>query len=91
MLDRITKDIIEAMKSHDTLKLQTLRMLKGAVDLEKINKKLDKVSDEDIVVIIGKQIPAGTGAKKYQSVEFDLEADFSDDEPFDVLEEKLGE
>ena len=56
MLDRITKDIIEAMKSHDTLKLQTLRMLKGAVDLEKINKKLDKVSDEDIVVIIGKQI-----------------------------------
>ena len=56
MLERINKDIVEAMKSKDTLKLSTLRMLKGAIDLERINKKLDKVLDEDIVVIIGKQI-----------------------------------
>ena len=53
MLERITKDIVDAMKSKDTLKLQTLRMLKGSIDLERINKKLDKVSDDDIVVIIG--------------------------------------
>jgi len=56
LLENINKDIVEAMKSKDTLKLATLRMLKGAIDLERINKKLDKVSDEDIVVIIGKQI-----------------------------------
>lgn len=56
MLERITNDIKEAMKSKDTLKLQTLRMLKGSIDLERINKKLDNVSDDDIVVIIGKQI-----------------------------------
>ena len=56
MLERINKDIVEAMKSKDTLKLGTLRMLKGAIDLERINKKLDKVLDEDIVTIIGKQI-----------------------------------
>ncbi len=56
MLEKITKDIVEAMKSKDTLRLQTLRMLKGSIDLERINKKLEKVSDEDIVVIIGKQI-----------------------------------
>lgn len=56
MLEKITEDIKEAMKSKDTLKLQTLRMLKGSIDLERINKKLDKVSDDDIVVIIGKQI-----------------------------------
>lgn len=56
MLERINKDIVEAMKSKDTLKLATLRMLKGAIDLERINKKLDKVLDEDIVAIIGKQI-----------------------------------
>ena len=56
MLEKITKDIVEAMKSKDTLTLQTLRMLKGSIDLERINKKLDKVSDDDIVVIIGKQI-----------------------------------
>ena len=56
MLERINKDIVEAMKSKDALKLATLRMLKGAIDLERINKKLDKVLDEDIVTIIGKQI-----------------------------------
>ena len=56
MLERISKDMVEAMKSKDTLKLATLRMLKGAIDLERINKKLDKVTDDDIVVIIGKQI-----------------------------------
>jgi uncharacterized protein YqeY len=56
LLDRITKDIVDAMKNKDTLKLSTLRLLKGAIDLEKINKKLDTISDEDIVVIISKQI-----------------------------------
>lgn len=56
MLDKISKDIVEAMKSKDTLKLSTLRMLKAAIDLERINKKLDKVLDEDIVAIISKQI-----------------------------------
>ena len=56
MLERINKDIVEAIKSKDTLKLGTLRMLKGAIDLESLNKKLDKVLDEDIVAIIGKQI-----------------------------------
>ena len=56
MLERISKDMVEAMKSKDTLKLATLRMLKGAIDLERINKNLDKVTDDDIVVIIGKQI-----------------------------------
>ena len=56
MLDKINNDIKEAMKSKDALKLSTLRMLKGAIDLERINKKLDKVLDEDIVTIVGKQI-----------------------------------
>ena len=56
MLERINKAIVDAMKAKDTLRLSTLRMLKGAVDLERINKKLDSLSDEDIIVIIGKQI-----------------------------------
>ena len=56
MLENITKDIVDAMKSKDTLKLQTLRMLKAAIDLERINKKVEKVEDDDIVSIISKQI-----------------------------------
>jgi uncharacterized protein YqeY len=56
MLENITKDIVDAMKSKDTLKVQTLRMLKAAIDLERINKKVEKVEDDDIVSIISKQI-----------------------------------
>lgn len=56
MLDKIYKDIVDAMKNKDSLRLSTLRMLKGAIDLERINKKLDEVADEDIVGIISKQI-----------------------------------
>ena len=67
MLDRITKDIVDAMKNKDTLKLSTLRLLKGAIDLEKINKKLDTISDEDIVVIISKQIET----RKESIIEFE--------------------
>ena len=67
MLDRITKDIVDAMKNKDTLKLSTLRLLKGAIDLEKINKKLDTISDEDIVVIISKQIKT----RKQSIIEFE--------------------
>lgn len=67
MLDRITKDIVDAMKNKDTLRLSTLRLLKGAIDLEKINKKLDTISDEDIVVIISKQIKT----RKESIIEFE--------------------
>lgn len=67
MLDRITKDIVDAMKNKDTLKLSTLRLLKGAIDLEKINKKLDTISDEDIVIIISKQIKT----RKESIIEFE--------------------
>jgi len=56
LLEKINKDIIDAMKSKDSLKLSTLRMLKGAIDLERINKKLEAVSDDDIILLIGKQI-----------------------------------
>ena len=67
MLETITKDIIDALKSKDTIKLETLRMLKAAIDLERINKKLDKVSDDDIIVILGKQIKT----RKESIVEFE--------------------
>lgn len=55
MLEKINNDIIDAMKSKDTLKLATLRMLKGAIELERINTRKD-ITDEDIVIILGKQI-----------------------------------
>lgn len=55
MLDKITKDMIESLKSKDTLRLATLRMLKGAVDFERINKRKD-LTDDEIIGVIEKQI-----------------------------------
>ena len=55
MRERNLKDIIEAMKSKDKEKLSTLRMLKGAMQLEEINKK-GELDDTEIINLISKQI-----------------------------------
>lgn len=55
MYEKLKKDIIEAMKAKDTLKLQTLRGLKGEIDLEHINKKVE-INDELIINMLTRQI-----------------------------------
>ena len=55
MRDKILNDIIEAMKSKDKDKLSTLRLLKGAMQLEEINKKAE-LDDAEIINLISKQI-----------------------------------
>jgi uncharacterized protein YqeY len=55
MYDKIKEDIVKALKDKDTLKLQTLRGVKGEVDLEHINKKVD-VNDDLIISVISHQI-----------------------------------
>jgi len=54
MYEKIKNDIIAAMKSKDTLVLDTLRLLKGAIQLEEINKK--DITDDLVFTIISKQI-----------------------------------
>ena len=53
--DRIMNDLKEAMKNKDSFKLSVIRMLKGAIQLEKINKKRD-LTDEEVIDVISKQI-----------------------------------
>ena len=55
MREKILKDIIEAMKSKDKDRLTTLRLLKGAMQLEEINKK-GQLDDTEIINLISKQI-----------------------------------
>ena len=55
MYDRIKNDIISALKEKDTLKLQTLRGVKGEADLEHINKKVE-ITDELLINVISHQI-----------------------------------
>ena len=55
MFDRINNDMINAMKSKDKKKLDVIRMLKGAIQLEEISKK-GKLTDDNIIDIVSKQI-----------------------------------
>lgn len=55
MRDKILKDIVVAMKEKNKDTLSTLRLLKGAMQLEEINKKCE-LSDCEVVNIISKQI-----------------------------------
>lgn len=55
MRQRILDDIIAAMKSKDKNRLAVLRSVKGAMQLEEINKKCE-LNDEDLIGVIAKQI-----------------------------------
>lgn len=55
MNNRIANDLKDAMKNGDKFKLSVIRMLKSALQLEKINKKHD-LTDEEVVAVIKKQV-----------------------------------
>ena len=55
MYDKIKSDIVSALKEKDTLKLQTLRGIKGEVDLEHINKKVE-INDDLLITVISRGI-----------------------------------
>lgn len=55
MYEKIKSDIVSALKEKDTLKLQTLRGVKGEVDLEHINKKVE-INDDLVISVISHQI-----------------------------------
>lgn len=55
MLEKFNSDIIKAMKEKDQNRLMVLRMVKGALQLEKINNKKE-LTDELLIDVIAKQI-----------------------------------
>ena len=55
MKENIQKDFIDAMKSKEKEKLEVIKMLKGAIQLEEKNKKAE-LNDDEIVSIVVKQI-----------------------------------
>lgn len=55
----IMTDMKEAMKSHDKETLSTLRFLKSAIDLFKINNKMDRTespNDDTVIEVVSKQV-----------------------------------
>ena len=55
MYDKIKENIVSAMKEKDTLKLQTLRGIKGDADLEHINKGVE-INDELMLTVLSRGI-----------------------------------
>ena len=66
MRERILNDLVSAMKNKDKEVLAVLRMVKGAIQLEEINKK-QELNDEDIIAVLSKQIKT----RKESIVEFE--------------------
>ena len=55
LLEQLNKDMVVSMKNKDSFSLGVIRMAKGAIQLEAINKKKE-LTDEDSVSVISKQI-----------------------------------
>ena len=66
MRERILNDLVSAMKNKDKEVLAVLRMVKGAIQLEEINKK-QELNDDDIIAVLSKQIKT----RKESIVEFE--------------------
>jgi uncharacterized protein len=54
--EKISQDYIQAMKSQDKLRSSTLSFLRAQVKNVKIDKKLEKVEDVEVISVIKKQI-----------------------------------
>lgn len=55
MYDNIKSEIVKAMKEHNKERLNVLRMVKAAVDLEHIDKKVE-INDELVLSVVLKQV-----------------------------------
>ena len=64
---------------------ETTRILTDAA----VHGRVDHLNGLKENVIIGKLIPAGTGAKQYRNIEYSLENELLKDEPLEALEQEL--
>ncbi len=82
----ITKAALETDSFLSAASFQeTTRILTDA----SIHGKVDELNGLKENVLIGKLIPAGTGAKKYKAVDYELEVPLLEEEPLEVLEKEL--
>lgn len=66
MRERILNDLKEAMKAQDKTTLAVIRMVKGAMQMEELNKKKE-LDDDEVIALIAKQIKT----RKESIVEFE--------------------
>lgn len=55
LVERIDKEVLEALKSGDALRRQVLGMVKSALTNARIAKKVEKLADSDALVVLAKE------------------------------------
>ena len=55
MYTTIQKDLIEAMKAHDKKRLDVIKLVKAAIDKERIDKKCE-ITDQIVLDVLAKQV-----------------------------------
>jgi len=54
--DKISQDYVQAMKARDSFTSSVLSFLRAQIKNIKVDKRLEKVSDEDVISVIKKQV-----------------------------------
>ena len=76
LYEQITDDMKEAMKAQDKDTLSTIRLLKSAIDLSKINNKLPEITDDLVIEVASKQVKQhNESIEQFRSVSRDDLAD----------------
>ena len=55
MFDKIKNDMVKAMKEQDKFRLSVIRMIKGSIDKERIDKKIE-ITDEVVIDVLAKEL-----------------------------------
>ncbi len=56
LYEKLTEDMKNAMRNKDKDSLSTIRLLKSAIDLNRINNKLDEITDDLVIEVASKQV-----------------------------------
>ena len=56
LYETINDAMKEAMKNHDKDTLSTIRLLKSAIDLQRINNKLEEITDDLVIEVASRQV-----------------------------------
>ena len=55
MFEKIKSDMVKAMKEQDKFRLSVIRMIKGSIDKERIDKKIE-ITDEVVIDVLAKEL-----------------------------------
>ena len=55
MFEKIKNDMVKAMKEQDKFRLSVIRMIKGSIDKERIDKKIE-ITDEVVIDVLAKAL-----------------------------------